>query len=62
MEDSEERVLKSDSAEYEKRVNPVYLMLLQGFTRKQILQYCAETWGVKERSTDYYLQYAREIF
>lgn len=53
---------KSDSSEVEKRINTIYLMLLQGFVRKQIIQYATETWGITERWTDEYLSKAREIF
>ena len=45
----------------EKRVNTVYLMLLQGFQRKQIIQYCSEQFKIGERQTDEYLGKAREI-
>jgi hypothetical protein len=54
-------VYKSDSSETEKRVNTVYLMILQGFQRKQIIQYCADKFKVGERQTDEYLRKAREI-
>lgn len=52
---------KSDSSEYEKRVNQIYLLILQGFQRKQIIQFVAENYKVGERQTDEYLQKAREI-
>lgn len=54
-------IYKSDSSEMEKRVNTVYLMLLQGFQRKQIIQYCSEQFKIGERQTDEYLGKAREI-
>ena len=52
---------KSDSSETEKRVKTGYLMILQGFQRKQIIQYCADKFKVGERQTDEYLRKAREI-
>lgn len=54
-------IYKSDSSEMEKRVNTIYLMLLQGFQRKQIIQYCADNFKIGERQTDDYLGKAREI-
>ena len=54
-------IYKSDSSEMEKRVNTVYLMLLQGFQRKQVIQYCADNFNIGERQTDEYLGKAREI-
>ena len=53
--------MKADSSEIEKRVNTVYLMILQGFQRKQVIQYCSENYNVGERQTDEYLSKAREI-
>lgn len=52
---------KSDSSEMEKRVNTVYLLILQGFQRKQIIQYCSDAFKVGDRQTDVYLTKAREI-
>jgi len=54
-------VYKSDSSEMDKRVNTIYLMLLQGFQRKQIIQYCSDNFKIGERQTDEYLGKAREI-
>lgn len=53
---------KSDSSEMEKRINTIYLMLLQGYERKQIIQYCTENYNISERQTDEYLKKAREMF
>jgi hypothetical protein len=53
--------IKSDSSEFDKRVNTVYLLILQGFQRKQIIQYVSENFNVGERQTDNYLEKAREI-
>lgn len=54
-------IYKSDSSEMQNRINVIYLMILQGFQRKQIIQYCADTFKVGERQTDTYLEKAREI-
>jgi hypothetical protein len=54
-------IYKSDSSEMDKRINIIYLMLLQGFQRKQVIQYCAENFKIGERQTDEYLGKAREI-
>ena len=54
-------IKKSDSSEFDKRVNTVYLLILQGFQRKQIIQYVSENYKVGERQTDNYLEKAREI-
>jgi hypothetical protein len=54
-------IYKADSSEMEKRVNTIYLMILQGFQRKQIIQYCSNTYKIGERQTDAYLIKAREI-
>jgi hypothetical protein len=54
-------IYKSDSSEMEKRINIVYLMILQGFQRKQIIQYCSDEFKVGERQTDEYLKQARKI-
>lgn len=62
MEDNIEKRGKADSSEVESRVNTIYLMLLQGYVRKQIIQYCAENYKIGERATDQYLQKARELF
>lgn len=61
MEQIEKRG-KADIAEHDKRVNEVYLMLLQGFVRKQIIQYASENYKIGERSTDDYIRKARELF
>jgi hypothetical protein len=52
---------KSDSSEFKSRINECYLLLLQGFRRKQIIQYGAK-WSVSDRQIDDYIKLAREIF
>lgn len=51
---------KSDSTEIEKRVNVIYLMLIQGFQRKTIIQYCAKNFEIGERQADEYIKKARD--
>lgn len=34
---------KADSSEMQKRINTIYLMLLQGSVRKEVVQYSSET-------------------
>ncbi len=57
----EEKRHKSDSSEMEKRINQIYLLILQGFQRKQIIQFCSENYKIGERQVDEYLLKAREI-
>ncbi len=52
---------KSDSSEMQKRTTFVYGLLLQGFQRKQIIQYCAK-YKISDRMIDKYIVKAREIF
>lgn len=52
---------KSDTTEMKKRVNDIYLLLLQGFQRKSIIQYCAENYKIQERQVDVYLTKARKL-
>jgi hypothetical protein len=51
---------KADSSEMEKRINECYLLILQGFNRKYIIQYFAENYKIGERQVDNYLNKARE--
>jgi hypothetical protein len=62
MAKAEGKILKSDSSELDRRINTVYLLVLQGFVRKQIIQYAAENWEVGERQVDTYLAKARELY
>lgn len=51
---------KADSSEMAKRINECYLLILQGFNRKYIIQYFAENYKIGERQVDNYLIKARE--
>ena len=57
---------KSNNTEIARRVNIVYSLLLQGHTRKQIVQFCAKPvaeggFEVADRQADEYMYKAREI-
>jgi hypothetical protein len=52
---------KSTNAEMKLRVNEVYGLLTRGYSRAQIQRHAADLWGCSERSTDTYIQRAREI-
>lgn len=49
-------------AEKELRITKVHEMLVQGFTRPQIMQFIAEktNWNLKERTIDWYISLATE--
>ena len=51
---------KADSSEMAKRINECYLLIIQGFNRKYIIQYFAENYKIGERQVDNYLIKARE--
>ena len=52
---------KTNGAEKKLRLNSVYGMLVDGASRAQIIQFCAETWNVGDRTADNYLKEAREL-
>jgi hypothetical protein len=52
---------KSTNVEIDNRVNTVYDLLLRSYSRTQILRYAAETWGVKDRTAETYIQRARQL-
>ena len=52
---------KSTAAEKQFRVNRVARMLANAAVRSEILQYCAEKWGISERQADQYIFDARAI-
>ena len=51
---------KSDKAEITRRVSKVMELLLNGFSRAEILQNAAKMWGVAERTTDTYIASSNE--
>ena len=52
---------KSTNVEIEERVNAVYKLLLQSYSRFEIVQYAATEWGVQPRQADEYLARARQL-
>jgi len=51
---------KSTNIEIDERINTVYKLLLEGNSRTQILQYGADTWGLKDRQMEEYIKRARD--
>ena len=51
---------KSPKAEIIRRVSKIVELLLDGFSRADILQNAAKMWGVAERTTDTYIASANE--
>jgi|TARA_R110002012_G_scaffold93914_2_gene227736 hypothetical protein len=47
-------------AEVEQRVNRVARLIANGARRSDVLQMCAERWGLKDRQADLYLERARK--
>ncbi len=52
---------KSTDREVDCRINSVYLMLINGKSKTQIVQYCAENYGVKLRQSEEYISRARKL-
>lgn len=50
---------KSTKAAKEFRVNTVYKLLIDGKSRSDILQFCADEWGIAVRQGDNYIAEAR---
>ena len=44
------------------RVNDVYVFLLKGSSRQEIIQHSAEEWDIGERQADKYIEKARKYF
>lgn len=51
---------KSTNIEIDERINTVYKLLLEGNSRTQILQYGADTWGLRTRQVEEYIKRARD--
>ena len=51
---------KSTNIEIDERINTVYKLLLEGNSRTQILQYGADTWDLKDRQVEEYINRARD--
>ncbi len=52
---------KSTDREVDCRVNSVYQLLINGHSKTQVVQYCAENYGVKLRQSEEYLARARVL-
>jgi hypothetical protein len=53
---------KSTNAEILQRVNDVYIFMLKGASRQEIIQYSSDEWDVTERTADEYIRKARKHF
>ena len=52
---------KATDREIDCRVNYVYNLLINGHSKTQVVQYCAENYGVKLRQSEEYLSRARKL-
>ena len=52
---------KGTNVEVDGRVNAVYDLLLQAYSRTQILQYCSAEWDISERQVENYIARARKL-
>ena len=52
---------KSTQSEVEIRISHVIRMLVEGYSKADIVRYAAENWGVKERQTEEYIKRASGI-
>jgi hypothetical protein len=52
---------KGTNVEVDGRVNAVYNLLLQAYSRTQILQYCSAEWDISERQVENYIARARKL-
>jgi hypothetical protein len=52
---------KGTNVEVDGRVNAVYDLLLQAYSRTQILQYCSAEWNISERQVENYIARARKL-
>jgi hypothetical protein len=52
---------KCNNTESDQRVNAVYSLLLRAHSRRQIIQFAADNWGIGERQTDAYIARARQL-
>ena len=53
---------KSTNAEILQRVNNVYIFMIKGASRQDIIQYSSDEWDVTERTADEYIRKARKYF
>jgi hypothetical protein len=52
---------RSTAVETKFRVDAVYKLLSDGFSRQQICQYASNEWGVSDRQADHYIARARDL-
>jgi hypothetical protein len=52
---------KGTNVEVDGRVNAVYDLLLQAYSRTQIVRHCAEEWDISERQAENYIARARKL-
>jgi hypothetical protein len=52
---------KGTNVEVDGRVNAVYDLLLQAYSRAQIVRHCAEEWDISERQAENYIARARKL-
>ena len=52
---------KSTDREVDCRVNSVYNLLINGHSKTQVVQHCAENYGVKLRQAETYISRARTL-
>tara|TARA_Y100001938_G_scaffold45220_1_gene62817 strand:- start:57 stop:380 length:324 start_codon:yes stop_codon:yes gene_type:complete len=52
---------KATDREIDCRVNSVYNLLINGSSKTQVVQYCAENFGVKLRMAENYISRARKL-
>src|SRR5271157_382535 len=52
--------MKSTKAEKENRLTKINELLLNGYSRVDIVQYSAENWNINERQTDKYIREVKE--
>jgi hypothetical protein len=53
---------KATNNEVLKRISIVAVMDLRGFSKENIVRYCAENWNIELRQSEEYLKRARETF
>lgn len=51
---------KATNAIAEERINAIFKMLLEAYSRRQIIQYAAEHWKINESQVDKYIRKARD--
>jgi hypothetical protein len=52
---------RSTATETKFRVDAVYKLLSEAWSRQQIVQFASKEWGVSDRQADTYIQRAREL-